>query len=230
MKCTKFFSFFFLIIILVSVDCAPVYLPSPVDAPMLTNRGEKQVNLLLGLGVAPQVSYALTNHIGLIGNGYYYNSKSDSSYARQFSLALGSGYFGRIGKHGRYEVYLGFDGGKMDNNYSQFFYKDIFLQPTIGFTSDIIDLGLSSSFVAINFSDLKGAYLKSPLSTVFWKPTLTAKIGYKRFRVLTQVGFAYDFKQNTDLPIFPLLFSVGINVNIGQSRYVWKSVPRYNVQ
>lgn len=214
---------------LLLASCGPVYLPSGVNAPMLTNRGELQLGLSGALGLYPQVSYAVTNHIGLMGGASLYKSSSDTSQSTQGTLTMGLGYFGRWGNHGRYEVYFGREGGKMVNNYSTFKYQNFFIQPTIGFTSNVIDLGLSSSFVNANFTDLNGAYL-NPVhySTIYWQPAITAKLGYKRVRFLGQLSLAVDLKKDPQILVFPFIMAVGINLNLGQSRYVKHTDPRYN--
>ncbi len=216
-------------ILLLFASCAPVYLPSSINAPMLTNRGEVQVNLSAGTGLYPQVAYAITNHVGIMGNISLYKSGSDTSQSTQGTLTLGLGYFGRWGKHGRYEIYFGTEGGSMSNSYSDFKYKDWFVQPTIGYTSDILDLGLSSSFVMVTFNDVKGVYLDpTKYSTVYWQPALTAKIGYKRVRFLGQLSLAVDLNQDPKILVFPFTMSLGVNINLGQSRYVKHSDPRYH--
>ncbi len=217
--------------LLIFSSCAPVYFPSGINAPMLTNRGEIQVNLAGGLGFYPQIAYAATNHIGVMGNASIYKSSSDTSSSMQGTLTFGVGYFGRIGNHGRYELYAGTEGGKMNNSYSQFDFKNWFVQPTIGYTSDLLDIGLTSSFVLAGFVDKKGAYLDPPrYSTIYWQPALTTKIGYKRVRFLGQLSMAVDLNKDPKILVFPFYFALGLNVNLGQSRYVKHSDPRYKSQ
>lgn len=216
------------IFLLLSFSCN-VYMPGSLNVPMLTNRGELQVSLSGGTGLFPQVSYAATNHIGILGSANFFKSGSGTNRSTQANLTLGLGYFGRWGKHGRYEFYMGGDGGKIVNKSSEFKFNDWFLQPTIGYTSNIVDLGLSSAFTLITFNDVKGAYLTPPkYSTIYWQPALTAKLGYKRVRFLGQLSLAVDMNKDPKISVFPFIMAVGINLNLGQSRYVKHTDPRYN--
>ena len=60
------------IIILISSLCScSVYVPNGVNAPMFAKKGKALINASVGTGVNVQGAYAVSDHVGIIANGYY---------------------------------------------------------------------------------------------------------------------------------------------------------------
>jgi hypothetical protein len=205
-----------LIIILVLNSCAPAYIPNVVNTPLLTNKGEVQVSVYSGLsGFDPQLSYALTNHIGLMLNGSFANrtDSTDDFHKHQF-IELGSGYYRSIGSNGRFEAFGGFGFGNIQAHYENSLWQDnttvknfrIFIQPTIGASTDVFDGSFSTRIVANNI------YQSSYNSTGFFvEPVVTAKAGFKYVKVVAQLGFSLPVNENNiQYTNQPFMFSIGL--------------------
>jgi phosphoserine phosphatase len=69
----------FLILALLN-SCATAYIPNTVNTPLLTNRKEFQAAIYAGTsGFDPQLTYAVSDHIGIMLNGSFANVTSDST-------------------------------------------------------------------------------------------------------------------------------------------------------
>ncbi len=224
----------FLFVILLSFisSCSVIYMPTPVNVPMLTNRGETQINANLGFyGFSPQFAYAFTNHIGGYVNLSVVGSPKTDSTSYQYAITPALGYFYKHGKF-RMEVFSGLEAGRLASLYSEgntpvlekYSFRSVFFQPTIGYTSNLLDLGFTSDFVFISFEDVN---TNSIYSTLLLEPLLTAKIGYRRVRLLLQAGLAIDVSKDPDILTFPVIATLGLNINLGKARYVRNSSSRY---
>jgi hypothetical protein len=223
MKARQMFFPVFVFVILILNSCAPVYVPSVVNAPLLTNKGEVQVALHAGTaGIDPQFAYALSNHVGVMLNGSFANNTSDSTnnFHRHSFVEIGSGYYTNLGTRGKFEVFGGVGFGKIqalyDNNLwvsmSDVNYTRYFIQPTIGFTTKIFDAGLSSRFVLINLHQKAGS-----ITAYFIEPVITGKLGYDHIKAVMQLGFSLPLNSNINsINYQPILISVGIQSNFGK--------------
>ncbi|GEM_PF-966049 len=233
MKIKGLFLFFILLFFISS--CSVLYVPTPVNVPMLTNRGEAQINTNLGFyGFSPQFAYAFSNHFGgYINLSAVGKPKADSS-SYQYSIAPALGYFYKHGKF-RMEVFSGLEAGSLASSYSignntyrgVYTFRSVFLQPTIGYASNLLDLGFTSDFVLISFDDV---HSNNTYSTLLLEPLLTAKIGYRRVRLLIQGGLAIDANKDPDVITFPVIATLGLNINLGKARYVRETSSRYKHQ
>jgi len=204
-------------------SCAPAYVPNTVNTPMFSNKGDIQVNLNAGIsGFDPQLSYAVTDKLGIMLNGSFANSTSDSSvnfHKHQF-IEIGTGYYTKIGTSGRFETFGGLGYGKVKAEYDNDLWQShadvdnirIFIQPSIGVASDVFDGSLSSRFVFINlYKDSNESY------GLFAEPALTGKLGYKYVKAVLQLGLSIPLNaDNIDFNYQPLLFSVGLQANIDE--------------
>jgi hypothetical protein len=204
-------------------SCAPAYVPNVVNTPLLSNKGEVQAAVYKGLsGFDPQLSYAITDHVGLMLNGSFADRTSDSTddYHKHQFVEIGSGYYTKIGTKGRFETFGGFGYGKLQAYWESGIlepYADVksirfFVQPTIGVTTKIFDGGLSWRFVLIDM------YQGSANSTgIFAEPVLTGKLGFKYVKFITQFGFTIPLNfEYIDFSYEPFIFSVGLQATIGK--------------
>jgi hypothetical protein len=210
-------------VILILNSCATAYVPNVVNAPLLTNKGEIQIALHTGTaGTDPQVTYALSNHIGVMLNGSFANRTSDTTnnfHKHQF-LEIGTGYYTPVGTRGKFETFGGVGFGKVKAEYennlwlslSNVNFSRIFIQPTIGFTSKIFDGSFSSRFVILNLHQESGGS-----TGYFVEPVVTGKLGYDHIKAVMQLGFSFPI--NSDNILFkyqPVLLSFGIQGNFGK--------------
>ena len=217
----KFYQSLVLIILLISA-CAPSYVPNVVNTPLLSNKGEFQVTANAALsGFDPQLSYAVTDNIGLMVNGSFANQTSDSTddYHKHQFVELGAGYYKKIGQRVRFEGYGGLGFGNLESNdddalfipFSSVKTTRVFLQPTIGATTEIFDGSFSSRFVVVNMKQ----DLHSDIG-YFIEPVLTSRLGYKYVKVVTQFGVSIPLNSEIDFGYEPFIFSIGLQLNLGK--------------
>ncbi len=211
----------FIVAILLN-SCSPEYIPNVINAPLLSQKGEIQAAIHTGTaGTDPQFAYALTDNIGIMLNSSF-ASRTDSgaSYHTHNFIELGAGYFNKFGGIGTYEIFGGYGAGNLEADYANSLWSSyanvtsnrIFIQPSAGISSDIVDFGLSTRFVIVSMTQ------NSAKSTgLFLEPAITAKLGYKYVKLMYQFGLSFPLNEKTmDFSNQPLLMSIGIQVFINK--------------
>jgi hypothetical protein len=225
MKRIQLFFPFYAIVLLLLNSCAPSYIPNVINAPMLTNKGEFQASMHFGAsGFNPQFTYAITNHLGIMANASFMDATTDStsnSYHKHSFYEFGPGYYTNFGSRFKFGLYGGYGFGTINAVYENSLWTSrsdvkcsrLFLQPTIGITSSIFDLGLSSRFVVVSFNQ-EGL---NPDTGVMFEPAITAKLGYEHIKAVGQIGLSLPI--NSDNIHFNYQFglvSLGIQANFGK--------------
>lgn len=183
-----------IVCLLICSSCTSIYLPTSRNTPLFTGRGEFQTNVSVGNGTNLQAAYAFTDHVAIMMNGLYANSRTGYNYAyrRNYSGEAGLGYFSN-GKY-NFETFAGYGIGKgegQDSTLAFLFnlsieerasgaYKKIFLQPTIGRNIKNFQLALTTRFSFLDFSEIELSYNGEPQPTkeqelIFLEPSFTAR-------------------------------------------------------
>ncbi len=202
--------------------CAPTYVPNVVNTPMLTNKGEFHANLNTGTaGFDPQLSYAITDNIGVMLNGSLENRHRDStdSHHRHKFVEFGAGYFTKFSGLGRFETYVGYGRGTINAHYDFIFwesfsdvkYNRIFVQPAIGISTRWFD----GSF-ALRMAYVDIFQLNHRTDGFFMEPTVTVKLGYDYFKIVSQMGYSFPADNYVRFDYEPFMFSVGVQVTLGR--------------
>jgi hypothetical protein len=205
------------------VSCAPAYVPNTLNTPLLNNKGEIQIGINSGIaGFDPQLAYAVTDHIGIMLNGSFRNSTSDSSDAfhKHAFLELAPGYYTNLGKIGRFEVYGGYGYSRLKaysesgiiESFADASCNRFFIQPAIGLTTPIVDFSFASRFALVNLrqNDLH-------FTELFFEPALTCKLGYKYVKGIVQMGLSLPANsEGIDFNYQPFIFSIGIQAAINR--------------
>jgi hypothetical protein len=209
-----------ILLMLIFSGCAPTYVPTTVNSPLLTYRGEFQAAIYAGSsGFDPQLAYAITDHIAVMLNGSFKNSQSDSSenfHKHQF-VELGVGYYLRFVGKGRFEVFGGYGLGNLQahstnsifNSDSDVKLNRIFIQPGVGMVTDLLDLSFATRFVIVGVDQDPLKYTRS-----FLEPAATCRIGYKLFKFSAQIGYSIPFNSSNLVDYQPFMFSLGIHTRL----------------
>ncbi len=204
-------------------SCRTLYKPNAVNVPMLQEKREAKIyvgnnNL--------QVAYAVTNHVGLMLNGYYEAGKvnhdnGDYIKTKGYLGEIGAGYFMPFQNKALFEVYAGggmgqvsiseratgSDGIAMNKYFDGNAYK-MFIQPTYGYVGKFFEVGLTPRFTFVKYSNLNirnytqseqqdyTYYQLNQPTWVFFEPALTLRGGYKWVKLQFQVG--RSIKLNSD--------------------------------
>lgn len=207
-------------------SCSPVYVPNVINAPMLTNQKEIQAAIHFGTsGFNPQFAYAITNHLGIMANGSFLDMTSDTSstadfYHKHSFIEFGPGYYTSFGSRFKFGTYGGVGFGKINGEYENELWSSkadvnttrLFLQPTIGVTSKILDLGISSRFVVVTFNQ------DSEKDTgIMLEPAVTAKLGWDHIKIVGQLGLSYPINsESVHFQYQPGIGSLGLQLNFGK--------------
>jgi hypothetical protein len=199
-------------------SCSPVYLPNAVNTPLLSEEGEIQASAQINTsGTNVQFAYAPTDHLGLMINGNTISIYENSDYDRRRHIfgEAAAGYFQKLGKRGRFSAFGGLGFGNINPVNAplpSFNFIRGFVQPSIGLKTDVFDFGASSRFSYVQFTDL------STGEGFFIEPALTAKLGYKNIKLMTQMGFSIPLS-NIQFEHNPFIFGFGINAFLFKSQY-----------
>ncbi|MBN2164803.1 MAG: hypothetical protein JW717_00835 [Marinilabiliaceae bacterium] len=206
-------------------SCAPAYIPNVINTPMMSNKGEFRGAAHIGTaGFDPQLSYAITDNIGVLMNASFSNSTSDStdSYHKHHFLELGTGYYKKI-NHLHIEVFGGYGFGKIKSHYNNNIWNDYtdvniqryFLQPSVGFGSNYFDAIFTPRVVHVNI-----AQSTQNNRSFFIEPAITLKFGPKHVKFIGQMGLSFPYHNSQlDFEYNPFLFSTGIQINLGKKEF-----------
>ncbi|MBW1294017.1 hypothetical protein [Aquimarina litoralis] len=215
-------SFIYICLTFIIQSCSSAYVPNAVNTPLFGKKGETKVAIHAGTsGIDPQVSYAITNHIGIQMNGSFFNKASQVTgklYDHQYA-ELAPGYYTKISEIFRFETYAGFGLGKLqperenelwDIN-SNINMSRVFIQPSVGLTNNIVDASFTTRFAAVTLDqdDINR-------TGMFIEPVITGKVGYKYVKAIFQLGLSINLN-NDDIYFMngqPLLLSVGLQINV----------------
>jgi hypothetical protein len=177
------------------------YAPNTANIPLLSEKGEIKINALYSTGAGSsfnggelQLAHALTNHIGVMANGFAaYKSEivhdwgpfhGPNSREKGYGSYLegAGGYFNSIGRNGIVEVYGGYGKGYSMNNYgfvagsemiTRVNVSKVFIQPSIGSKILFGEIGFSPRIGLVNWKIKKtNGYLSDDLIAIYEKPHL----------------------------------------------------------
>lgn len=230
---TKIYTIIALLAVVVLINaCAPAYIPNVINTPLLSNKNEFQGKLTVGTsGFDNQLSYAITDNIGVMLNGSYNYRNDSDSYHKHYFVETGLGYYRKLQEAGRLEVFGGYGYGDVktsenewsyqNNISSNAYYQRFFIQPSLGAVTNVFEGSFSTRYSLVNMHFRTGdiddmAMNNSYIS--FLEPAITVKLGYKYVKYVAQIGFSIPIYGNTDqmYSFQPFIFSMGINVKIGQ--------------
>lgn len=211
------------VLFFITLACAPVYIPNVVHVPLLTNKNELHASVNTGIsGFDPQIAYAITDNLGVVINGSFANSKSDSSasfHTHNF-VETGVGYYSVIDTRVRFEVFGGGGYGRVSSNYQGTFWNTFhdvslarfFVQPAVGITGKYGDVSFASRCVFVSFyRELKES------RAVFLEPVVTFKFGYEYVKAMMQFGFSYPMNAPLTFDYQPFIFSIGLQTTFNRS-------------
>jgi hypothetical protein len=212
--------------------CRTVYSPNAANSPLLQE--EKEFKAL----VAPnnvQAAYAVTDHFGVMLNGYLnsYTSDDKDFHNKGKALELGIGYFNKTPGDVIYEVWGGagrFNVAMDEASASKRFdakATKLFIQPGVGWVSPYFDLGLSSRFSMLNYNspeitgytqqEQRDYYFESLAVKphLFWEPAITVRGGYKWIKLQVQYGRVIKLSTN-QLNYSDDFTTIGVSFNLAQ--------------
>ena len=224
---------YFVLLLFISIfltSCRTVYAPNALNVPLLQEKGEVKATVATN---NLQVAVALSDHIGVMANGYVNAYKSDDKSFRNNGKGaeVGVGYFAQTEHRIIYEAYggIGLYNVKMkeENDRKTFNANAVkyFVQPAIGWVNRYFEIAGSPRLSVVKYAspDVTG-YTNEEQSVnyfnildqkahVFLEPTLILRGGYKFVKVQVQYGRAFKLSENNinyddDIGSIGLIFDI----------------------
>jgi len=232
------------------------YVPNVQNVPLFKEKNEYRFSGSLGSSATitqfdVQAAYSVTDNIGIMVDymtAKEYDSESNIFYYNGNNFGGAIGYFKPIKAAGVFEIYGGLGGGKQHHEYKEFFsltkiagtselsHFKLYVQPSFGFTKNVIDIALSTRFTRLSFPKvstspgLVGKYeywevhSLNDKSHFLIEPAVTLRAGFKNVKAQIQymhverlTEHRYDFHS-------PATISIGIYIALGER--LKKSFPK----
>ena len=194
-------------------SCRTVYAPNAVNVPLLQEKGEFKAAILTN---NIQLSTAVTQHFGVMVNGYLnsYTSDDKSFKNNGKGAEIGLGYFGQTDHRVVYEAYGGaglYNVKMKESNNTKAFDVDAvkyFVQPAIGWANPFFEIAFSPRLSIVKYAkpNITGYNADEQASNYFnivdqkaysfLEPTLILRGGYRFVKVQVQYGQSVKLSKN----------------------------------
>ncbi|MAX71143.1 MAG: hypothetical protein CMC76_08595 [Flavobacteriaceae bacterium] len=149
-----------------------------------------------------------------------FKKENDKGNKHSF-VELGLGYYTKLGENFRFETFGGIGKGEYtfleDNGPEDLTLNDVeltryFIQPTIGFTTNVFDASFTPRFVFANIVENS-----TKDNGLFIEPIITGKFGFKYLKAITQFGLSIPLENSSNnFNNQPFLISFGLQFNISE--------------
>lgn len=211
---------------LLAGSCSPtLYIPNMINTPLLGEKGDFKATIG-GTGMAPgpsldlQGAYALSDRLAVMANGSLMGYRKPQEWGgfRQDLVEAGLGTYKAFWPNkngfnrGRTEVFAGAGAAWSEDRSLHFInssgfnsgdtyrsnYQRLFLQPSFGIRTRVLDAAITTRLAWAYFSDYQhrrggDAIEKSRFGFATIEPVLTLGLGYKYVKVFLQVGSVKPF-------------------------------------
>jgi hypothetical protein len=215
-------------------NCAPVYIPNTVNAPLFKEKGELMEAGFGGTnGYDVQLAYALTDHVAIMANGSYQSKEFDSlsvnDFHKHYFGEIGAGYFTQLGERARFDCFGGYGFGQSETGYDFKFFTQqtgaakglfdrYFIQADIGTSSnfDYVNMGVGIRGTFVNFYKFtRGTEVyDNPQSNIFVEPAVFIRAGWKYIKFQFQFAGSISTQENPAFNNQPFSVSAGLVFNI----------------
>lgn len=190
-----------------------MYVSNTVNVPLLKEKGEVKLNVDEN---DAQAAVAVTDHLGIIANGFYKKYEGKDYFDHSGKLGeIGFGYFTPLKSNWVFETYAGLGMGSVTKKVSYTNSENVvmtnsfnahgakaFIQPNIGYSTRYFDFALTPKFSFVKYTsfsywgfsqeELKESYLDNNKLTkgfyTFAEPALTLRAGYRFLKIQAQYG------------------------------------------
>jgi hypothetical protein len=203
----------FIAMFLFTSACRTVYAPNALNVPLFQEKGELKASIATN---NLQVATAVTEHIGIMANGYLNRHTSDDKTFKNNGKGaeIGVGYFGHTKKRITYEAYAGagyYNVNMKEANATKTFDANAvkyFVQPAIGWVNPYFEVAVSPRLSVVKYStpDITGYNNQERIDNffdivdhkpyAFIEPTLIVRGGYKFIKLQGQFGYSYNISKN----------------------------------
>jgi hypothetical protein len=205
------------------------YVANMQNVPLFKEKDEFHLSGAYAFGnesqcVEVQTAYSFTSNIGFMVDFMHASGGNPPTedYGKGYYLDGAIGYFKPLGKNWVFEIYGGLGASNQHQVYTSQKWNDLagkyytvdegtadltfikpFLQPSIGFTSGIFDIAVSTRFGNVKYSSINNNVFGnltdyneidniSGTNHLFLEPALSLRAGWENIKLLGQVSYSYD--------------------------------------
>ena len=209
--------------VLVLSSCSqPLYIPSTTNVPVLTKKGDFDVNVSTGSnGWDAQTGFAITNEVGVMVNTSFANrtNADNSNYNKHSFGEIGFGYSSVLNnsnlEEGKTKILFSFFGGtgvgKAAGSYTYNIlfggnatvinrgnYMKVFAQPAIGFITENVEFitALRAGYVSFFYFEQNNQTLENGNlrnNNYYLEPTITFRTGSEKIKIMWQAGASIGY-------------------------------------
>ncbi len=238
-----------LILLFVMSSCTHYnYVPNMHNVPLFQQKEEFHLDLSGSVGnefsaFEVQTGFSLGNNFAIIGNGFFHDADREmfnDEYCRGHIIEGGAGAFVPMKNSMVFETYFGLGFGKIENGYdndatSKLDFNRYFLQPSLGYTSDFLDLAVSLRLSGLRYNDIyfngildqedqdQIQYINRNPFSILIEPAFTLRGGWEHVKFQLQLGYSQNLS-NPDLLQEDLNASIGMYFTI-TDKYKNKKSP-----
>lgn len=221
------------------------YIPNSHNVPLFKEKNEVKatINGCTGDdfgGLEIQAAYSPADNIGVIGN-FIHGGGGESGFSGKGGEGTlgeaGVGYFTRQSNF-VFETYGGVGFGNAENRYhengsyagaSRFSLMRVFVQPTVGFSHDIVDVAFSTRFCYLSYNnprvrdaglmtfDTYNEVMRVSASPnhILFEPAILIRLGWRFVKFQFQTTYSANLSNRT-LPMQQFLFSGGLHFSFAE--------------
>jgi len=193
--------------------CNTYYSPNAHNTPQFSKKRELRTSIAyntatIDLATEYQVAYSFSDKYAAMYNGLYANDSSDKLYYNEFGL----GFFKKHDDFSTSEIYAGGGFGhsaqydyfdSTNNHFIQLNYTKLWVQPTFGITSKLLDIIISMKLSYLNLFNLKTQsnsiyetdliYIGEYKHNILIEPAITLRAGWDFIKLQLQITLSKNF-------------------------------------
>ncbi len=226
------------LVALLACACTPVYMAPAANAPLLSKQSELHLAAYMGTnGLDAQLAYSVTDSVAVTGSvsadpsGHEDEDPSETAIDLDNSHLYGEaalGYYLPFEKNFVFEAFAGAGGGSTrgelvywgetmeETAESSGTYFRPFLQADVGLSFPALDLGAAARWCVVryDYSTPDVRFRDDVAYMLFMEPILFGRLGWKAFKVETQIGFVIPMWGNQDLNMGWMFFHFALGLHL----------------
>lgn len=230
------------------------YVQNIHNVPLFKEKNEIRATAAIGLGsevttTEIQAAYSFADNLGAMVDyvSLFGGDRLKNNYGKGYYMDGAIGYFKPIQSHGIFEIYGGVGTGSQQHHYpstgqidntANLSFTKIFIQPSFGLTTNMVDIALSSRISNLHFNNISNRIAKNyseftcvndisqNRNSVLLEPALTLRTGWKYLKLQAQYSISENMS-NPNLKFEKSTISLGLYISIAK-RY-WERRDKYAV-
>ncbi|OFY70642.1 MAG: hypothetical protein A3G23_07895 [Bacteroidetes bacterium RIFCSPLOWO2_12_FULL_37_12] len=214
----------FILVLSISSCSHYYYMPNIQHVPLFIEKNEFRFSASKGIGVGEKknlvnteanVAYSMTKNLAFMTNfsyAYFGDKSYSANYSSDYYLELASGYYKPFYSHVVFEIYGGFGNGNQHHKYelgaADFKFTKIFIQPSVGFTFNALDIAFSKRISNLNFYKVEQSggdrygyesynidMIRKNKNSFLNETALTTRLGWKKIKLQIQIQLSNNLSE-----------------------------------